>query len=130
MSDSTLETADTDANRLFRAKIVRLIFAGHTEQALHLLSVHYGIKEPDLRVGTVKRHRNVAGCYVHKEKRIYLSKGEYITNPFLILHEFYHHLRASQASGRGQVDKRADLFALSFIRDFMSRSDPCGSGSR
>jgi len=118
------------SSQVFRAKIVGLIIAGHTEQALELLSDYYGVEGPDLRVGTVKRHRNVAGCYVHREKRIYLSKGEYITNPFLILHEFYHHLRASQAGGKGQVDKRADLFALSFIRDFISRSGSAGSGNR
>ena len=114
MASAGIETSSQE----FRAKIVGLIIAGYSEQALKLLSNYYKVEKPGLRVGTVKGHRNVAGCYVHREKRIYLSKGEYITNPFLILHEFYHHLRASQAGGRRQVDKRADLFALSFIRDF------------
>jgi hypothetical protein len=108
-------------NGKFRARIVRLIINGQTEKALRLLSEHYRIDEPDLRVGTVKRYRHVAGCYVHKEKRIYLSKGEYVTNPFLILHEFYHHLRASQAGIRGQVDKRADRFALDYISEWLSK---------
>jgi hypothetical protein len=102
----------------FRVGIVRLILGGHTEEALQSLSMHYSVREPTLRVGTVKRHRKVLACYVHKENRIYVSKSELLTNPFLILHEFYHHLRASQIQSRGQVEKQADSFALAFIREF------------
>ncbi len=112
----TFNYSDTD--RAFRVGIVRLILDGHTEEALHSLSIHYGIREPTLRVGTVKRHRRVLACYVHKENRIYVSKSDLLTNPFLILHEFYHHLRASQIQSRDQVEKRADSFASAFIRDF------------
>lgn len=108
------------SKRLFRVQIVALIIDGQTELALRLLSEHYGITEPSLRVGTVKGHRKVAGCYVKNEERIYLAKSEYITNPFLILHEFYHHLRASDVGKNRQVDKRADVFASNFIRDFVS----------
>mgnify|MGYP001085782902 CR=1 FL=1 len=100
-----------------RARVVALIIDGKPEKALKLLSRHCGITEPDLRVGTVKRHRRVQACYVEKERCIYLSRGDYLTDPFVILHEFYHHLRASQIR-RGQVDKRADLFAMNFIIDF------------
>ena len=102
----------------FRVAMVKLILGGRTECALHSLSEHYGIKEPDLRVGTVKRHRHVLACYVRKEKRIYVSKSELLTNPFVILHEFYHHLRASQIQKKDQVEKRADLFALAFLSEF------------
>jgi len=108
--------------RTFRARIVGLIADGHTEVALRLLSEYYGISEPTLRVGTVKRHRNVLACYVEKEKRIYMSKSEFITNPFVVLHEFYHHLRASDFGRNRQVEKRADLFASNFIRDFRTVS--------
>jgi hypothetical protein len=83
-----------------------------------LLSEYYGVVEPSLRVGTVKRHRKVLACYVEKERRIYISKSQLLTDPFVILHEFYHHLRASQVARNRQVEKRADLFALKFIRDF------------
>ncbi len=107
-----------DSEGQLRAKVVGLIIDGKAEFALRLLSDYYGVPEPDLRVGTVKRHRRVLACYVEKEKRIYLSKGEYLTNPFVVLHEFYHHLRASQVGKRRQVEKRADLFASNFIRDF------------
>jgi hypothetical protein len=110
------------STREFRAKIVHLIIDGRPEHALRLLAKYYGISEPTLRVGTVKRHRKVLGCYVEKERRIYLSNSSFMTNPFVILHEFYHHLRSSDQGKNRQVEKRADLFAWSFIRDFKSVS--------
>ena len=103
---------------MFRAQIVRLIIDAQPEQAIRLLSEYYGVAEPELRVGTVKRHRKVLACYVEKERRIYISKSELMMEPFVILHEFYHHLRASQLQRNRQVEKRADLFARSFIEDF------------
>ncbi len=118
------------SERGFRAMVVRLIMDGQPELALKLLSEYYGIEEPRLRVGTVKRHRRVLACYVEKEKRIYISKSDFLGNPFVILHEFYHHIRASQIGKRRQVEKRADLFAASFIQDFTSllRSTRRGNG--
>ena len=101
----------------FRARIVSSILEGRPENAIKLLSKYYGIGEPSLRVGTVKGHRKVLACYVEKERRIYISRSELLTNPFIILHEFYHHLRASSTAKNAQVDKRADLFALNFVRD-------------
>jgi hypothetical protein len=102
----------------FHAKIVQLIVDGRVELALGLLSEHYGIAEPTVRVGTVKRHRRVLACYVQKERRIYFSNSEFLKNPFVVLHEFYHHLRSLGSGPSRQVEKRADLFAASFIRDF------------
>jgi hypothetical protein len=115
-----MNTQDSrDSERLFRAKVVSLIIDGRAEVALKLLAEHYRVAEPDLKVGTVRRHRRVLACYVERERRIYLAKGEYLTSPFVILHEFYHHIRASDAVKRGQVEKRADLFASNFIHDFV-----------
>ncbi len=99
-----------------------MIVDGHPEEALRSLAVHYEVEEPDLRVGTVKRHRKVLAVYVQKEKRIYVSKSDLLKNPFVILHEFYHHLRASQTSRNEQVEKRADSFALTYIRSFQQYS--------
>lgn len=101
----------------FHARIVGCILDGRPEHALKLLSEYYDVREPGLRVGSVKGHRKVLACYVEKERRIYLSRSELLTDPFIILHEFYHHLRASSTGRSRQVDKRADLFALNFIRD-------------
>jgi len=111
-----------DSIRWFRARVVGLIIDGRTELALRLLAEHYGVSEPTLRVGTVKRHRKVLACYVEKEKRIYLSNSNFISNPFVVLHEFYHHLRASEFGKKRQVENRADLFAAHFIREFRNVS--------
>jgi hypothetical protein len=102
----------------FRVGIVRMILDGHPEEALSSLSAHYEIEMPQLRVGTVKRHRKVLAVYVHREKRIYVSKSDLLRNPFVILHEFYHHLRASNTPKNEQVEKRADSFALAYIQEF------------
>ncbi len=110
--------ATSDSMQEFRARVVHLIVDGSPERALRLLAKYYEVSEPTLRVGTVKRHRKVLACYVEKERRIYLSNSSFVTNPFVILHEFYHHLRASNQGRSRQVEKRADLFAWSFIRDF------------
>ena len=113
-------TSNLDLTPKFRAHIVHLIINGRPEQALGLLSKRYGVREPMLRVGTVKRHRKVLACYVEREKRIYLSNSSFVRDPFVVLHEFYHHLRASGVDKSRQVEKRADLFATGFIRDFIS----------
>jgi len=104
----------------FRAKVVGLILNSQPELALRLLARHYEIREPALCVGTVKGHRKVLACYVEKEKRIYLSNSSFVTDPFVVLHEFYHHLRVSRVGKTRQVETRADLFAAEFIRDFVS----------
>jgi hypothetical protein len=117
-------TAQTTQSSLqaFRAKVVQLIMDGRVELALGLLSEHYDIIEPTVRVGTVKRHRRVLACYVEKERRIYFSNSDFLNNPFVVLHEFYHHLRSLEPGRSRQVEKRADLFAANFIRDFMGSS--------
>ena len=107
-----------DMEGLFRVKVVKLILSGKAEEAIRSLSTHYNVRAPDIRVGTVKRHRRVLACYVQKENRIYISKSDLLTNPFVVLHEFYHHLRASQIQVKGQIEKRADSFALAFIHEF------------
>ena len=104
----------------FRVDIVKMILEGRPEEALRSLADHYDVEEPKLRVGTVKRHRKVLAVYVHKEKRIYVSKSDLLRNPFVILHEFYHHLRASKTPMNEQVEKRADSFALAYLRAFNS----------
>jgi hypothetical protein len=109
----------------FRSSIVSLILDGQLESALKLLSEHYAIKAPDLKVGTVKGHRKVLACYVEKERRIYVSKRDHLGNPFVILHEFYHHLRTSQVGKSKQIEKRADLFATNYIQDFVLTRSTC-----
>jgi Zn-dependent peptidase ImmA (M78 family) len=109
--------------REFRAQVVGFIVDGSPEKAVALLAEYYGVSVPELRVGTVRRHRKVLACYVEKERRIYFSRSELLLQPFVVLHEFYHHLRASELQRSRQVEKRADLFANNFIREF-KRLDP------
>ena len=108
--------------QVFHSKVVQLIIDGRVEIALGLLSDYYGVSAPTIRVGTVKRHRRVLACYVEKERRIYFSNSDFLNNPFVVLHEFYHHLRSLEPGRSRQVEKRADLFAANFIRDFMGSS--------
>jgi hypothetical protein len=42
---------------------------------------------------------------------------EYLDNPFVILHEFYHHLRTHGMEHRG-TEKYANRFAEEFIEAF------------
>jgi len=117
-----MEKLPLESDSAFRIRVVKMILDGQPEEALRSLADHYGVDEPDLRVGTVKKHRKVLGVYVHSEKRIYISKSDLLTNPFVILHEFYHHLRASRIPKNQQVEKRADSFALSYIQAFQQYS--------
>jgi len=104
--------------RDFRSRIVALILADRPELALKLLAERYGVKPVVIKVGTVKGHRHALGCYVEKSRCIYISKRDYLNSPFVVLHEFYHHLRASQINANRQIEKRADLFASSYLEDF------------
>lgn len=95
--------------------VIRLILEGRTEDSLNLLAEKYGVSPPKLRVGTVKGRRSVAGCYVAKEKTIYLSKAEVMSNPYVVLHEFYHHLRSAEGK-YGASEKHAQAFAIDFMK--------------
>ena len=119
-----MNSHSTGEVRVFRARIVGLIAGKRPEEALRMLSEYYRVPVPRLRVGTVRGHRNVLACYVDKEARIYLSNSSFLGDPFVVLHEFYHHLRASGVQRHRQVEKRADQFATSFIRDFLSLNEP------
>ena len=99
-------------------KIVKLILDSKTEDALELLSSFYHISPPDIKVGTVKgRRKTVYAVYVHKERRIYALNSEVFYNPFIILHEFYHHLRSRGTGHRGS-EKHANYYAKEFLHSY------------
>ncbi len=108
-----MSTIDT----LFKAKIVYLILSKDTEEALELLSHHYDIAEPKLRVGMPKRYSKNPACYVAKNRTIHVAQRELLWNPHLILHEFYHHLR-KETDAQGGIEKYADKFAKNFIEAY------------
>jgi len=101
----------------FKSKVVHLILTGEAEQALNLLSRHYHVPTPELKVGLPKGHRNVIGCYVADKRIIYIVDRKCLYNLHLILHEFYHHLRSRGGKHRG-TEKYADRFAEDYIQAY------------
>jgi len=91
-----------------------MIREGKPEEALTLLAEKYSVKPPKLKVGTVKGRRAVAGCYVAREETIYLPNAEMMLDPYVVLHEFYHHLRSAEGKFSGS-EKHADKFAREFL---------------
>ncbi len=101
----------------FKIEIVWLILNGKTEDALELLAQNYKVDLPKLKVGLPKGHKAKAlGCYTAQTQTIYLLNSDYITNPFVVLHEFYHHLRSKGVDKMHRGTERgADKFALEFV---------------
>lgn len=105
---------------MMQAKIVHMILTKRTEQALQTLSSFYHVKPPEIAVGTVKGKRRTAyAVYVPKERKIYAMNSEIFYNPFVILHEFYHHLRTQGGPHRG-TERHANLYAKGFIDSYKS----------
>ncbi len=104
----------------FKAFVVSLILSGKTERAIELLAGEYQVSVPALKVGPPKKHKIKAfGCYTAKNQTISLQNSDVLTNPFVILHEFYHHLRSKAVDRmhRG-TEGNADKFAVDFITEF------------
>lgn len=106
---------------LFRAKIVHLILSKKTEEALECLSQYYHLATPKLKVGMPKGHGKNAGCYIASKKAIHISNRNNLYNPYLILHEFYHHLRTHNLKHRG-TEKYADKFAKDYVEAYKKLS--------
>ena len=60
------------------------------------------------------RTKGVAAVYSLERKEILAARREYLYDPFVMIHEFYHHLRSVSGKHRG-TEKQADRFALDFI---------------
>jgi hypothetical protein len=113
---------------MMQAKIVHMILTKRTEQALQTVSSFYHVKPPEISVGTVKgRRRTAYAVYVPKERKIYAMNSDIFYNPFVILHEFYHHLRTQAGPHRG-TERHANLYAKGFIDSYMSVTDRIRSG--
>jgi len=101
----------------FKPLVVWLITNGKTEEALTLLANKYQVNVPTLKVGLPKGHKIKAfGCYTSKNQTISVLNSDVLINAFVILHEFYHHLRSKAVDKmhRG-TEKNADKFAMEFI---------------
>ncbi len=105
-----------------RALIVWLILNGKAEESLALLAKNYKVDTPNLRVGLPKGHKKKAfGCYTARNRTIFVMNSDVMINPFVILHEFYHHLRSQAVDKmhRG-TERNADKFAADFIEAYKS----------
>src|SRR3972149_1983650 len=109
----------SDSEQAFKVKIVQLILGKETQKAIEALSQHYGIVVPKLKVGMPKKSGRNAGCYLSRTKTIHLADREKLVDPFVILHEFYHHLRTHGEEHLG-TEKHADRFAKEFIKAYQT----------
>ena len=107
-----------ELNDLSKAKIVEMILNKKTERALQLLSEYYKVHTPQIVVGTIKRKRKtVYAVYVLREKKIYCINSDIFYNPFVVLHEFYHHIRTFGGIHRGS-ENNANMYAKNFIYSY------------
>ena len=106
---------DIRLDDITKAKIVHLILNKKTEEALQSLSKLYRILPPEITVGTIKgKRRTVYAVYVQKESKIYCINSDIFYNPFIVLHEFYHHIRT-----KGGIHKGSEKYANTYARDFI-----------
>lgn len=104
-----------------KASVVALILDSKTEDALDLLSKWYKVPVPKLGVGVVEgKTKRVAAVYSLRRKEILAASREYLYDPFVMIHEFYHHLRSASGRHKG-TEKDADRFALDFIEAYRMR---------
>lgn len=105
----------------FKAVVVWLIANGRTEEALDQLAKHYGVCTPKLKVGLPRRHKVTAcGCYDAKTKTISVFHSSALKDPFVVLHEFYHHTRTGIDGKHRGTERYANEFAAEFIRAYQS----------
>ncbi len=104
----------------FKPLIVWLILNRKTEEALERLAEHYRVNVPKLKIGLPKgRKKSVYGCYTPKNATISVLNSDILGNPFVVLHEFYHHLRTHSVDKQHRgTEKNADKFAAEFIRAY------------
>jgi len=99
-----------------QAFVVHLILSGKVEEALEQLAKQYNVSSPRIHVGLPRRHGvKTLGCYTAKNQTIHVSNSDALRNPFIILHEFYHHLRTSVDKKHRGTEKYASQFARDFI---------------
>ncbi len=104
-------------NDLQKAKVVALILNGRLDEALKVVCDAYGKVPPKVKIGRVKGHDKALAVYDAKRETIFVSNGALLRDPFIMLHELYHHLRMFAGRHRG-TEKHADRFASSFLRSY------------
>ena len=103
---------------LDKSLVVQMILSQKTEEALDTLAEYYKVNVPKLKVGLPKGHIRVQGCYTSKNQTISVSDSSMLGNPFVILHEFYHHLRSKSVDRQHRgTEKNANKFAIEFLME-------------
>ncbi len=119
---------DVDREEYFKAVVVTHILDSNPEKALELLCDHYRVPLPKLGVGVFKGHsKGVRAVYSGGKNEIRAAKREYLYDPFVIIHEFYHHLRSVGGEHKG-TEKNADKFAVDFIGAYNRVATALSSG--
>lgn len=93
-----------------------IAIARKPEEALDALAERYRVSRPSLKIGLPKGEKKALGCYVSRDRTIYISSEEYLFDPYVLVHEFYHHLRQVGGKHRG-TERHAREFAVSFLRN-------------
>ncbi len=105
----------TAAEDHMKASVVALILDSKTEEAIGVLSRWYRVSVPKLGIGVLEgKTKGIAAVYSQRRKEILAARREFMYDPFVMIHEFYHHLRSVSGHHRG-TEKQADRFALEFI---------------
>lgn len=100
------------------ATVVALILDSKPEDALEALCKHYHVSRPKLGIGVIEgKTKGVAAVYSMRRREILAARREFLFDPFVLIHEFYHHLRSVGGRHRG-TERQADVFALDFIRAY------------
>jgi len=108
----------------FEVLVVWLILNGKVEKALERLAEHYSVDVPKIEVGLPKgRKKKTLGCYNAKKGTISVLNSDTLKEPFIILHEFYHHLRTALDTKHKGTEKYADEFAKDFIQAYKSKAN-------
>jgi hypothetical protein len=124
INEPTLGELENQSGR-FKALVVSVILDSRPEEAIDLLSKHYHVTKPKLSVGVYEgRTKGVAAVYSVRRREILAANREYLFNPFVIIHEFYHHLRSTSGKHRG-TERQADEFAADFIDSYRKAGASC-----
>ncbi|HYC12319.1 MAG TPA: hypothetical protein VEC02_06645 [Nitrososphaerales archaeon] len=120
-SETAPSTQPSNASDIrFKALVVATILDSRPEEAISILSDHYHVTTPRISVGVFEgKTKGVAAVYSVARREILAARREYLYDPFVIIHEFYHHLRSTSGRHKG-TERQADEFAADYIRAYQS----------
>lgn len=79
---------------------------------------------PKIKVGLPRGHKKKTfGCYTAKDKTISVLNSDVLKEPFVIVHEFYHHVRTTADVRHKGTERYANEFANEFIQAYKTMSN-------